>query len=301
MGGDELMTPDGKSNELGQAVGGFAAPDLTKAEYDDHFAKAIANGLEATRLVEVVEVTSAVGQAHLMCRVRAGDEREFVHGPITSMARRMAGVAETFFGKEFFLKGSGPAEPRRIEIPEGEERTPSDYAEFLSEVIDKTGLAEVVEKKHAPGQVHFQVRVKSANEKNFVHGPVKAMLLLLKGKADAFFGKEFFLKDDNMVYAWVISIGSEDLRRASFLVQYALENFENVFQDDDPDLKYAWITSFGAQDLGPVVRAVSEALDGHGPRLIVTEAPLLGPGTPVGSTLNRSGGKGTRGASPIRG
>jgi hypothetical protein len=168
-----MNIPEGKANDLGQAIDGFTAPDLSPAEYADHYAKSVANGLEATQLCEVVEIKAAVGQMHFMCRVKKECERDFVHGPIKTMLFRLENICEVFFGKEFFLK------------------------------------------------------------------------------------------DDHMVYAWVLS--------------------------------------FGADDLEPVLRAISEALAEIGPKLVVTEAPLLGPGTPTGSLGRGAGASGSKGAQPIRG
>lgn len=65
-------------NDLGQDVGTFEAPDLKDQDFADHTAKMTANALEATGLIEIVEVRAGVGQVHLLGRVKKNNERAYV-------------------------------------------------------------------------------------------------------------------------------------------------------------------------------------------------------------------------------
>jgi len=65
-------------NESGQDVGAFDAPDLSTQDYADHTAKMTANALEATGLIEIVEVRAGPGQVHLLGRVKKDNERAYV-------------------------------------------------------------------------------------------------------------------------------------------------------------------------------------------------------------------------------
>lgn len=301
---------EGQATDLDQALEGFSAPDISEKEYAEHWAGSIANGLEATRLCKVIEVKSAPGQVHNMCRVKKEHERHFVHNPVKAMLFRLRGIAEVFFGKEFFLTGPGKDDP---DVWDGErdpdEMGSDEHVKLFAASLEATGLAEVVQCKHAPGQIHLMCRVKKDLEKIFIHGPIKGMLIRLRGKGELFVGKEFFLKDNSMVYAWVISLTSEDLARAAPAARDAFQNFRDLFDDNgdpiiregDPKMVYAWVLSFGAEDLQGVVKSVSEALAEVAPKRRVTEAPLLGPGTPTGSLGRGIGTAGSKGAAPIRG
>jgi hypothetical protein len=135
--------------------------------------------------------------------------------------------------------------------------SPQDYAEHTAQVIarilESTGLIEIVEVHASVGQVHLLGRVKAENEKRYVDTVVKNSLLAMRKVCDGFIGKQYLLREDRMVFGWVFSFGSEDLKRAA--------------------------------------QAVADALDTLVPRREVMEAPLIGPPSPQsgGQTSGRRG------------
>jgi hypothetical protein len=142
------------------------------------------------------------------------------------------------------------------------------YASAIARGLQDTGLIEITESKVSPngtggGRIDYMGRVKKANQGKFVKGgPVELLLRRLKGVCDIFAGIEFFLNNEDQIrYAYVISMGSDNLELT--------------------------------------MKAVSEALENCGPAMVVTESPLLGDGTPQGS-LAQGRGHGSRGAQPIK-
>lgn len=143
------------------------------------------------------------------------------------------------------------------------------YGNAIANGLEATKLVKVVEVKASSARKRFDFlcRVKGENEKDFVHGPLRAILFHCDGICDSFLGKELLLKVDEktkkkkMVYGWVISLSGKD-----------------------PEA---------------IVRAVGEALESVAPRLEVTESPLMGPGTPQGSVMG-SGQSGSKGASSVK-
>lgn len=134
------------------------------------------------------------------------------------------------------------------------------YANMVRNAIDRSKLGEVVEAKAAVGQMHFLCRVKEDKKKDWINRFEYNVLLLMKGTGnDVFVGNERFLnKNDELRFGYVISVGSKDVKDAA--------------------------------------QKLCEAIDRAVPRMEVLEAPLLGPGTPVGA--GPKGGK--KGAAPIR-
>ena len=145
--------------------------------------------------------------------------------------------------------------------------SPEEFAEHIASrvasALEATKMFGVVEVKAGIGQVHIMGRVKREHERRWAENVVYPMLLILErsDECNGFIGKQYLLKDgkslDNMKYAWVISFASNDLRKSASEI----------------------CTSFE-----PAI-----------PRVEVTEAPLMGPGTP------QSGGQrsGRKGASPV--
>jgi len=95
------------TNDLGQAVGDFEAPALSDSDYAEHTAKMMANALEATRLIEIVEVMAGPGQVHLLGRVKKDNEREFmerVGWPALEVS--WDNSIKTHVGTQYFLRKS---------------------------------------------------------------------------------------------------------------------------------------------------------------------------------------------------
>ena len=102
-----MMEPTTGTNEVGQDVSVFDAPNLSPEQHTEHTAGVLARAFEQTRLVEVVEVkANLVNQVHLLCRVKKEAERELVHTVVTRILARLEHNerVEAFIGKEFMLK-----------------------------------------------------------------------------------------------------------------------------------------------------------------------------------------------------
>jgi hypothetical protein len=133
----------------------------------------------------------------------------------------------------------------------------------LARMMERTGLLKVVEIKEAPGQSHLMCRVDPKNERELVRKVVEPILRASYKKFDLFFGKQYFLKDGrDMVYAWVLSLGAEDLDGA--------------------------------------VKAIGKVLELVLPDFEVMEMPLSGPSAPRGGVMVMGTGA-SKGASPLRG
>jgi hypothetical protein len=133
------------------------------------------------------------------------------------------------------------------------------YAGLLASALEATGLVEVVETKVSVGQIHFMCRVQKKNEREFANSLLHPTLLAARGNFDLFTGKQFLIKKntDDMVFGWVFAVG--------------------------------------AMDMAEAVRTIGTVLEVAAPRVMVTEAPLMGPPTPAGSV----GKGGRKGASAI--
>lgn len=82
---------------------------MSPIEVAEALANIMAERLESTGLIQVVERQFHIKQIHLLCRVRQENERLVVHGPIDVMAECSDDFpelkAELFFGKTYFRKG----------------------------------------------------------------------------------------------------------------------------------------------------------------------------------------------------
>jgi len=138
-------------------------------------------------------------------------------------------------------------------------------ARRLTQALENTGLIEIVEPRAAVGQIHLLARIRKEGEKAFLYGPGKLILSALKKfpRTDIFIGKSFFIRADDLRYAWVVSIGSDQLEECVELVVNAL----------------------GAE-FEPAPKR----------KLDLSETPLLGPAAPQSATR-----PGARGAAPVRG
>jgi len=100
---------------------------------------------------------------------------------------------------------------------------PQDQAEYTAQRVaaafEATKLIEIVEVKASLGQVHLMGRVHKDNEKDFTHQVVTPILRTAeKSSIDVHLCKQFFLKQDTLRYAWVISFASDDIKTAAFKI-----------------------------------------------------------------------------------
>jgi hypothetical protein len=137
--------------------------------------------------------------------------------------------------------------------------SPEEYAEhwgnMMANALSATKLIGVVEVRSGIGQVHIMGRVRRDQERMFLEKVIEKILKFLDRDDDChgFVGKQFLIKDDNVRYAWVISLASNDLKST---VAKVCMSFESAI-----------------------------------PKVEVSEAPLLGPSTPQ-SGGQKSGRKG---------
>lgn len=138
------------------------------------------------------------------------------------------------------------------------------WAGIFKDALESTKLVEIVESEHALNQIHLSGRVRSENEGKIVHGPISKMLDVV-GPRGGFFGKAYFKRKDQLRYAWVFSLASDDLEGLIKRILEALEEFIEV-----------------------------------APKIDIMESPLLGPSTPMGEVSAGKPGPGKRGAVPLR-
>lgn len=106
MSDSGFFQTDGVTEE-GQHVGSFEAPNLDEEDYAEHTAKMTANALEATRLIEIMEVKAGPGQVHLLGRVKKNDERDFMEKVVwPSLEASWDNNVDTHIGKQFFLRNN---------------------------------------------------------------------------------------------------------------------------------------------------------------------------------------------------
>ena len=94
-------------NDLGQDVAVFDAPDLSPTQITEHCAGQIANAIESTGLVEVVEtMANMVNQVHFQCRVKDSNAREVAHSMVHPLIRLGCEneAYDFFLGKQFLEK-----------------------------------------------------------------------------------------------------------------------------------------------------------------------------------------------------
>lgn len=173
-------------------------------------------------------------------------------------------VESEFTRKKQVLNESG----QNVAEFEAPEISPEEFADHMASImanaLTSTKMFEVVEVQSGIGQVHILGRVKKEKERPFIPNVVRPILKVMKhsDNCNGFVGKQFLLKDD-----------------------------------DEDEVRFAWVVSFSSNDLRRAVTEIVQSFEAVLPRLEVTEAPLLGPGTP------QSGGRttGKRGASPVTG
>jgi len=97
-----------------------------------------------------------------------------------------------------------------------------DYTEHLANMVanalQATNLFEIVELKAGVIQFHIMGRVRKDNEKNVILKIVKPILGAVSDSVDIFMGKQYILKNGNVVYAWVLSVSSQEIKKAAYTI-----------------------------------------------------------------------------------
>lgn len=281
-------------NEVGQDIAAFSAPDLSEADMAEHYTQMIAAAVERAG-TEVAEAKSAVGQMHLLCRVKKHDEKVWVHRIGLGILLELHEFCEVFFGKEYFLKGEGvehsPLPPETLS-----EAQVKALGQKTASAIAATGVGEIVEvKTDETGQIHLLCRLKEEDERRFVHDIGHSVLSVTHGRCDSFLGKEYFLKGGKLRYGWVLSFASTSLATITEAICHAVQTGA---KSNTLKMRYGWVLSCGSRDVKEAAQRIGLALDKAIPRMEVLEAPLMGPSTPkgqVGGPVGKS-----KGATPIR-
>lgn len=132
-----------------------------------------------------------------------------------------------------------------------------DFARDLKIAIEHTSMAEVIESIIAPNEVHLMIRVLKESESDWLHGVVRDVLHVVDDtKVELFAGKQFFLKNKKLVFAWVMAWSGPDL------------------------------TELGTH--------IISAIEGHHPEIEVGEQPLLGQGAPQSTGPGKKGARPVR-------
>jgi len=104
---DKAFQTTGRT-DLGQNVDEFKPPELGDDDFADHTAKMTANAIEATKLIEIVEVKAGVGQVHLLGRVKIDNERAFMEKVVSPVLDAFFDCgADGFVGKQYFKRKRG--------------------------------------------------------------------------------------------------------------------------------------------------------------------------------------------------
>lgn len=91
-----------------QDIDDFAAPDISAQEFAEHTAQQTAGAYAATKLFEIVEVKAAIGQVHLLGRVKAEHEALFIDKVVTPTLEAADNTkdCEVHLCKQFMRKNS---------------------------------------------------------------------------------------------------------------------------------------------------------------------------------------------------
>ena len=80
----------------------YESPDLSPQDYAERAANIMAQAFQRTGLVEIAQTKAAVGQIHLLGRVK--DEKSFVDNAVFPVLEAIDDECEAFIGIQYFLK-----------------------------------------------------------------------------------------------------------------------------------------------------------------------------------------------------
>ena len=85
----------------------YESPDLSPQDYAERAADIMAMAFQKTGLVEVAQTRAALGQIHLLCRVKAENEKRFVDDAVFPILEAVDDDCESYIGTQYFLKEGG--------------------------------------------------------------------------------------------------------------------------------------------------------------------------------------------------
>jgi hypothetical protein len=91
---------------------GYESSDLSSQDYAERAANIMAQAFQKTGLVEIAQVKAAVGQVHLLGRVK--DEKSFVDNAVFPVLEAVDDdECDSYFGIQYFLKKGAVSGTRR--------------------------------------------------------------------------------------------------------------------------------------------------------------------------------------------
>ena len=124
--------------DTGQRVEEFQAPQLGDDDYADHTAKMTANALDATGLIEIVEVQAGPGKVNLLGRVKQENERVYMDKVVDPILDAFFDCnADGFVGKQFFKRKKGGPKKYGWVISFGSESI-RDAANMICQAIEES-------------------------------------------------------------------------------------------------------------------------------------------------------------------
>jgi hypothetical protein len=126
----------------------YESPDLSPQDYAERAADIMAQAFQKTGLIEVAQTKAAVGQIHLLGRVK--DEKSFVDNAVFPVLEAVDDDCESFIGIQYFLKEGAVSNSRRrrygwvisFSSPDMD-KTLRDVCGVLDDLYQKNELMEV--------------------------------------------------------------------------------------------------------------------------------------------------------------
>lgn len=89
----------------------YGSPDLSPQDYAERAADIMAQAFQKTGLIDIAQTKAAVGQIHLLGRVK--DEKSFVDRVVFPVLEAVGDECESFVGIQYFLQDGAVADSRR--------------------------------------------------------------------------------------------------------------------------------------------------------------------------------------------
>ncbi len=126
----------------------YESPDLSPQDYAERSADIMAQAFQRTGLIEIAQTKAAVGQVHLLGRVK--DEKSFVDNAVFPVLEAIDDECEAFIGIQYFIKEGAVANSRHrrygwvisFSSPDMD-RTLRDVCGVLDDLYQKNELTEM--------------------------------------------------------------------------------------------------------------------------------------------------------------
>jgi len=101
----------GEIEDQGEDPVNYESPDLSPQDYAERAADILAQAFQKTGLVEIAQTKAAVGQIHLLGRVK--DEKSFVDRAVFPVLEAIDDECEAFIGIQYFIQDGAVSGSRR--------------------------------------------------------------------------------------------------------------------------------------------------------------------------------------------